>query len=69
MTDKKLPLINLTRCDHCAKCVDMCPENALEMTAHGPAFKEPNLCTFCTTCEAVCPHGAIRAPYSVAWVS
>lgn len=69
MTEKELPLINLNRCDQCAKCVELCPENALEMKAVGPAFREPNLCTFCTTCEAVCPHSAIRAPYSVVWVS
>jgi ferredoxin len=67
--NKVYPIINLEKCDRCGKCIEICPEEALEMTAAGPQFKSPNTCTFCADCENICPQGAIRAPYSVVWSS
>lgn len=69
MLRNNIPIINLERCDRCGQCVERCPEDALVMTKDGPAFREPNLCTFCTLCENICPLGAIRAPLSIRWSS
>jgi NAD-dependent dihydropyrimidine dehydrogenase PreA subunit len=62
-----LPIINLERCDRCGVCIAGCPENALTMTDQGPSFIIPVTCTYCTDCEALCPQGAIRTPFTVVW--
>lgn len=67
MTQNRLPIINLTRCDRCGKCIAGCPENALIMTDEGPTFANPITCNYCTDCEALCPLGAIRAPMTISW--
>jgi len=67
MTEKILPRINLTLCNHCNLCVAHCPEHALEMKDQGPVFIDPATCTYCMECESLCPTGAIRTPMVVAW--
>jgi formate hydrogenlyase subunit 6/NADH:ubiquinone oxidoreductase subunit I len=67
MSDKIIPIINYERCDRCGFCVSTCPEDALQMTEDGPIFNQPITCTFCTACEEVCPHRAIRTPLIIAW--
>jgi NAD-dependent dihydropyrimidine dehydrogenase PreA subunit len=67
MTEKILPRINLTLCNHCGLCVAQCPEHALEMTEKGPLFSDPITCTYCMACESLCPTGAIRTPLVVTW--
>ena len=69
MTQESLPIINIDRCTRCGKCVEICPEDALELTEQGPTFKQPIMCTYCTTCEDVCPENAIRTPFTVSWAS
>ena len=64
-----LPQIDLSRCNRCGLCVSDCPEVALIMTPEGPIFKEPIICTYCTSCEKICPLGAIRAPLRIIWGS
>jgi NAD-dependent dihydropyrimidine dehydrogenase PreA subunit len=49
--------------------VDLCPENSLTLAEHGPIFKTPITCTYCTICEDICPEGAIRAPFQFLWES
>jgi len=67
MSHRTIPIINLTRCDLCGKCINACPVDALHMSETGPAFSQPITCTYCTDCESICPQGAIRAPLSITW--
>jgi NAD-dependent dihydropyrimidine dehydrogenase PreA subunit len=69
MMNSLLPKIDLNRCDRCGICITACPENALLLTNHGPIINAPHLCTYCTTCEDVCPQKAIRTPLFIAWAS
>ncbi len=64
-----LPILDLNRCDRCGICITACPENALVMAEQGPIIKDPTLCTYCTTCEEVCPQKAIRTPLYFGWSS
>jgi len=68
MNHKFLPKIDLNRCDRCGACITACPEAALSMTAQGPIINKPLSCTYCTTCEDVCPQKAIRTPLLISWV-
>jgi len=61
------PIINYDMCTQCGQCVELCPENSLELTDMGPAFKIPITCTYCALCEDICPEGAIRAPFLIVW--
>ena len=67
MSKKRIPIVNMERCDRCGLCVSACPENALRMTDNGPVFVQPITCTYCLACEPACPYGAIRAPLTVTW--
>ena len=62
-----LPHIDLVLCDRCGKCVEWCPTNAVEMMPEGPSIRRPTDCTFCTTCEQVCPQGAISCSFEIVW--
>jgi Ni,Fe-hydrogenase III small subunit/NAD-dependent dihydropyrimidine dehydrogenase PreA subunit len=42
----------------CARCVEICPTDALRVSASGPEL-DLGRCIFCGECEAACPAGAI----------
>jgi ferredoxin len=67
MEDWTLPQINLGLCDRCGVCVARCPSDAVEMSLDGPRIAQPEDCTYCTECEALCPRGAIMCPYEIVW--
>ncbi len=45
-------------CDGCARCIEICPSNAITM-ADGGATIDPFLCSGCGACIPECPTGAI----------
>jgi len=51
--------IERTTCTQCGVCVDICPNNALELRDDGPELAHPELCTECGVCEDQCPPHAI----------
>ncbi len=62
-----LPEIDLAQCTRCGQCVIQCPTQAVEMQSTGPIIVRPAECIYCTTCEAVCPVGAIACVFEIAW--
>lgn len=67
MNELALPIINKNLCTLCGACVTSCPEGALVMEKQGPAYSQPDNCTYCTLCEDICPTDAIRAPLTFRW--
>jgi len=51
--------IDQATCTQCGVCVDICPNNALELRDDGPELAHPELCTECGVCEDQCPSGSI----------
>lgn len=45
------------KCTLCGRCIEKCPEHALEITADGLQF-DRSKCTGCGKCTSVCPNGA-----------
>jgi uncharacterized protein (DUF169 family)/NAD-dependent dihydropyrimidine dehydrogenase PreA subunit len=52
-------VIDRGECTQCGICVEICPNNALEMADDGPRLSHPELCTECGVCEDQCPAHAI----------
>jgi Fe-S-cluster-containing hydrogenase component 2 len=44
----------------CVSCKNACPENAIAMAVNQGPRIDPQLCSDCGQCAAVCPAGAIR---------
>lgn len=49
--------INEKECDHCGKCVDVCPKRVLSISESGKKLELRNVidCTVCRDCVDVCP--------------
>jgi Ni,Fe-hydrogenase III small subunit/NAD-dependent dihydropyrimidine dehydrogenase PreA subunit len=53
------PLFDPGKCvDGCARCVEVCPTDALKVSASGPEL-DLGRCIFCGECAAACPGNAI----------
>lgn len=52
-------------CSACKECVEICPEQALEMRAGLPQLRADVTCTYCGLCEDHCPAGAIYLSYEI----
>ncbi len=53
--------IDVSKCIGCGNCVDVCPNDVLDLDAEGIAtVVRPEECEECGTCEAVCTQNAIR---------
>lgn len=52
---------DMTRCDACGECVDICPSDIMHIDAtYRRSFNvEPNFCWECYSCVKYCPHQAI----------
>ena len=63
---QKALFFQLNRCGGCHICIEVCPKKALEPSSelntkvqYPPQLKEGGECTFCQSCELVCPDFAI----------
>ena len=65
MATLPLPRIIAERCTGCARCVEICPVQALA-SVHGKAeLVRPERCTYCALCEDLCPENAIALPFLI----
>jgi MinD superfamily P-loop ATPase len=63
----RLPRIDRKKCVLCGECIDQCPQHVLAMQVNRLVFVRPQDCTYCTTCELVCPHYAMACDFSIQW--
>jgi Fe-S-cluster-containing hydrogenase component 2 len=57
---------DMTNCNHCGLCIDVCPVQALKRMPNGIVVINKKLCIGCQTCVAFCPrHVMRRAPGEV----
>ena len=54
------PKIPADECAGCGACVDICPNNVLEMVDGVAKVTKPTSCTDCWTCVDTCPLGIIQ---------
>jgi anaerobic carbon-monoxide dehydrogenase iron sulfur subunit len=53
----------MTNCNHCGLCIDVCPVQALKRLPSGVVVLNKNACVGCLSCVAFCPtHVMRRAP-------
>ena len=64
-TQLVFPKIDRNTCTGCGDCVDVCHANALAIQELKAVIQNPDLCDYCTDCEAVCPVCAITCPFEV----
>jgi len=58
MHQSLLPHFDAEKCVACGRCVDSCPEGALQLGDYDPCpIVDPDLCIGCGECEAVCALG------------
>ncbi|NVM27219.1 MAG: 4Fe-4S dicluster domain-containing protein [Candidatus Helarchaeota archaeon] len=63
---QKALFLQLNRCGGCHICIEVCPKKCLDKSdelntkvQYPPKFKEGVECSFCQSCELVCPDFAI----------
>ncbi len=56
-------------CHNCDACVEACPQNIIEIDAHGwPEVRfDTDSCTFCGDCATACPTGALDPEKVTDW--
>ncbi|MBI2847588.1 MAG: 4Fe-4S binding protein [Chloroflexi bacterium] len=57
--------IDTKKCTGCGDCVVKCPVHAVEMVDGKAVVVHPEVCTYCTDCEALCGSGAISCPFEI----
>lgn len=56
----------MTNCDHCGLCIDMCPVLAIKRLPNGTVILNRSVCIGCLSCVAFCPGSVMRrAPEAV----
>ena len=58
-TNKVLYEVDSSKCNACAVCIDVCPQQAIDIM-RGKAVIDTNKCTGCSKCVIACPQDAIR---------
>lgn len=53
------PVVNLTKCDQCKRCVEDCPFSCYQLNEKGFPELDLGKCRQCGNCMGVCPLGAI----------
>ncbi len=65
----EMPIIDLSKCNGCGVCVEVCLCQKLVPADKGVEILENVEChscaSWCTMCEMVCPTGAIQCPFEV----
>ena len=51
---------DMTVCNMCGLCVDMCPVQALKRLNSGTVVLNKNVCIGCQACVGFCPRGVMR---------
>ena len=59
------PTIDTAKCDGCGLCVSSCLGHGLVLVAGVVHIVETAECCWCTSCESVCPTGAIICPFEI----
>jgi len=50
----------MTNCNHCGLCIDLCPVQALRRMPNGNVVLNRNVCVGCQSCVAFCPRSVMR---------
>jgi len=50
----------MTNCNMCGLCIDMCPVQALKRLNNGTVTLDKNVCIGCQACVGFCPRGVMR---------
>jgi len=50
--------IDYDLCEACGRCVEVCPNQALQLVGNKPALVDPVLCDGSGKCVSQCPNGA-----------
>jgi len=50
----------MSNCNNCGLCIDMCPVMALKRLANGTVTLNKSLCVGCMACVGFCPRGVMR---------
>lgn len=51
-------VVDAEKCEGCADCIDVCPQQSMEMV-DGKAIVKPDDCIDCNACMDACTKGAI----------
>ncbi len=54
-----IPIVDLTRCVGCSKCVEACPEGAITVVDRKSSI-DYGCCTLCGACDRVCQTEALK---------
>lgn len=61
----EMPVIDLSKCNNCGLCIEVCGCKALVIVNGVVTVVETDACGWCLQCELVCPTGAIVCPYEI----
>jgi len=57
---KTIGRYEMTNCNQCGLCIDLCPTMALKRAPNGTVILNKNACVECQSCVAFCPDGVMR---------
>jgi MinD superfamily P-loop ATPase len=57
--ESMIPKFDFSKCLHCGKCAQVCPEHAIVFARGKNPIFIPDQCIGCQACQIICPNGAI----------